>query len=78
MGKPRHTVVTVERALGHVRRAAVKVREDRLLAAQFEAEAQEAGLAHRSAFHLRRLVLKWRKFRSRCTKSFGGMPGRGD
>src|SRR4029077_3939925 len=78
MGKPRRTVVTVERALGHVRSAAVQVRKDRLLAAQFEAETQEARLAHRAAFHLRRFVLKRRKFFSRRTKSLGGMPGRGD
>src|SRR5689334_4618363 len=78
MGKPRHTVVTVESALGHVRRAAVKIREDCLLAAQFEAETQEARLTHCAAFHLRRLVLKRRKFPRRCTESFGGMQGRGD
>src|SRR4029079_6032429 len=77
MSEARHAVIAIERALGHIRRATVKVREDRLLAAQFEAETQEARLANGAAFHLRRFVLKRRKFRSRCTECLGGLPGRG-
>src|SRR5215470_9260453 len=58
MRKPGNAVITVERTLGHVWRAAVEIGEDRLPAAQFKAEVQEACLAHGAAFHLRRFVLK--------------------
>ena len=74
VGQVRHFLVAIQRALRHVRRAAFKVRQDRLATAVLEAKTQETGLADRAAPHLRRLVLERRQLRSRCAERFGASP----
>ena len=47
-----------------VRRAALNVRQEGVAAAVLESNAHETGLTDRVTFHLRRLVLEGRQFRS--------------
>src|SRR5262245_61140856 len=67
--------VRVQRALRQVRRTAIEVRKDGALAATFEAEPEQTGLADRAARHLRRLVPEGGELRPRQAERLARGPG---